>query len=246
MKNVRVFLFGLLLVAASMGPALAGVVLGPSPYLCFDTATAPAGCGGADSPFKSIVFSSYFYLETFEDHLLNVPGVSASAGGVTSVVFGPSIHDSVDADDGVIDGSGLRGDDYFSSSAAAGITFTFNGGALGGLPTSVGIVWTDGGGNATVTFQARDAANNLLCSISSPLGNSSSNNGETDEDRFFGCVDSGGIASIFISDSGGGGIEVDHLQYGRTAPITGAPEPASFALLGIGLVGLWFARRSRA
>src|SRR6266545_5675732 len=141
MKNVRVFLFGLLLVAASMGPALAGVVLGPSPYLCFDTATAPAGCGGADSPFKSIVFSSYFYLETFEDHLLNVPGVSASAGGVTSVVFGPSIHDSVDADDGVIDGSGLRGDDYFSGDGGTGVTFSFDAQTLGSLPTRAGVVW---------------------------------------------------------------------------------------------------------
>jgi len=31
----------------------------------------------------------------------NVPGASADAGGVASVVFGNSFHDSVDADDGV-------------------------------------------------------------------------------------------------------------------------------------------------
>jgi len=245
MKNIRAILGILLLVAASIGIARAGTTLGPSPYLCFNTATAPAGCGGKDSPFKSLSFT-YFFLETFEDHLLNVPGVTGSPGGVTSVVFGPSIHDSIDADDGVIDGSGLNGDDYFSNSAATGITFTFNGGALGGLPTHAGIVWTDGGGNATVTFQARDAANNVLCSISSALGNASSNNGQTDEDRFFGCVDSGGIASIFISDSGGGGIEVDHLQYGLSGPGTGIPEPASLALLAIGLAGLGFSRRQQA
>lgn len=215
-------------------PASAGTVLGPSPYLCFDTATAPLGCGGHDSPFKSLAFS-YFFLETFEDHLLNVPGVTASAGGVTSVVFGPNIHDSVDADDGAIDGSGLLGDSYFSSSAAAGITFTFNAGILGSLPTHVGIVWTDGGPNATVTFQARGSGGALLCNIASPLGNNASNNGETDEDRFFGCIDSGGIASIFISDSGGGGIEVDHLQYGLIAGEVAVPAPMTLALLGLGL-----------
>jgi hypothetical protein len=216
------------------GTAAAGTILGPSPYLCFDTATAPAGCGGSDSPFKNLSFG-YFSLETFEDHLFNVPGVTASAGGVTSVVFGPSIHDSVDADDGVIDGSGLLGDDFFSGSAGTGVTFTFNAGILGSLPTHVGIVWTDGGGNATVTFQARDTGGNLLCNTSSPLGNSSSNNGETDEDRFFGCIDNGGIASMFISDSGGGGIELDHLQYGGISTRVGVPAPETLTLFGLGL-----------
>lgn len=242
MNIARRVLFALVLGAATTGAARAGVILGPSAYLCFDTATAPAGCGGQDSPFKSLAFT-YFHLETFEDHLLNVPGVTASAGGVTSVVFGPSIHDSVDADDGAIDGSGLGGDDYFGRSAAVGIRFTFNGGALGGLPTHAGIVWTDGGGNATVTFQARDAANNLLCDISSPLGNAGSNTGETNEDRFFGCFDSAGIASIFISDSGGGGIEVDHLQYGALRTGSSVPEPGVLGLIGLGLAGLWLGSR---
>jgi len=246
MKAIRSAFVAMLLMVASTGSVWAGSILGPTPYLCFDTATAPSGCGGKDSPFKAVSFGSYFHLETFEDHLLNVPGVTASAGGVTSVVFGPLIHDSVDADDGAIDGSGLQGDSYFSNNAAAGITFTFNAGALGGLPTDVGIVWTDGAGNTTVTFQARDAANNLVCNIASPLGNSASNAGETDEDRFFGCISSTGIASIFISDSGGGGIEVDHLQYGRTnAPGNPAPEPGSLALLGIGLATLCNRRRNR-
>ena len=105
--------------------------LGPTPYLSFD-----------DSPFKGGSFG-YFYLETFEDHLLNTPGVSADSGGVTSVVFGPLIHDSVDADDGAIDGSGLKGDSYFTASGATGVRFTFSAAALGSLPTSAGIVWTD-------------------------------------------------------------------------------------------------------
>ena len=245
MKCFHLFLTALLLAAATTSGARAGAILGPSPYLCFDAATAPAGCGSNDSPFKNISFS-YFHLETFEDHLLNVPGVTGAPGGVTSVVFGPNIHDSVDADDGAIDGSGLRGDDWFSGSAASGVRFTFSSAVLGTLPTHAGIVWTDGGGNATVTFQAFDAANNMVCNVASPLGNSSSNNGETNEDRFFGCIDNLGIASIFISDSGGGGIEVDHLQYGLIAPASGVPAPATFALLAFGLAGLGLSRRKRA
>jgi hypothetical protein len=47
--------------------AIAGSV-GPSPYLSF-----------SDSPFNGGSFT-YFHLETFEDHLLNTPGVTASPG----------------------------------------------------------------------------------------------------------------------------------------------------------------------
>jgi hypothetical protein len=105
----------ILLLAVILLPiSRADTFLGPTPYLSF-----------ADSPFNGGSFS-YFYLETFEDHLSNTPGVTGSPGGVTSVVFGPSIHDSVDADDGVIDGSGLNGDSYFSSSGAGGVTFYKN------------------------------------------------------------------------------------------------------------------------
>ena len=88
-------------------------------------------------------------LETFEDGLLNVPNVTASAGAP----FGPGgITDSVDGDDGTIDGSGVAGWSFFSGSGAAGITFTFNPAAPGGLPTQVDIVWTDGAG--TTSFEA--------------------------------------------------------------------------------------------
>lgn len=231
-----------------VGPAGAATLFGPSPYLCFDTATAPAGCGGADSPFKSLPFS-FFFLETFEDHLFNVPGVSASAGGVTSVVFGPAIHDSVDADDGVIDGSGLAGDSFFSGSGSAGITFTFSAAVLGALPSHAGIVWTDGAG--TISFSASGPGGVLApCSVVGfsipgvvPDGRF---DGTTAEDRFFGCSDPGGISSIFISNSSGG-IEVDHLQYGLSGggPGPGVPAPAGLILLGSGLIGMTVARRLR-
>ena len=180
--------------------ANAQTLLGPTPYLCF-----------SDSPFSGLTLG-YFYLETFEDHLFNVPGVTVNQGGVTSVVFGPSIHDSVDCDDGTIDGSGLQGDSFFGS---PNMIFTFHAEVLGSLPTHAGIVWTDGGGGAIVTFEAFDANGNSLGTVSGQHADSSVN-GTTAEDRFYGIIYPQGIGSIRISHNSGG-LEVDHLQYGGAA-----------------------------
>lgn len=211
----------------------APILMGPSPYLQF-----------ADSPFFGGSFS-YFHLENFEDHLFNTPGVTASAGGVTSVVFGPLIHDSVDADDGAIDGSGLLGDSFFNGCGSCGVTFTFNAAVLGSLPTHVGIVWTDGAGSTT--FRAFGPGNVLLGQIGPVLIADGTHAGTTGEDRFFGVIDPDGISSIFIRN-GSGGIEVDHLQYGLLAPEPAPvpiPEPASLALLGTRLaaVSVWLRKR---
>ena len=169
-------------LAVFAGPTLADATfIEPTPYLSF-----------ADSPFTGGSFGA-FHLETFEDHLFNTPGVSADAGGVTSVVFGPMIHDSVDADDGVIDGSGLNGDSYFSGSGASGVRFTFSAATLGALPTSAGLVWTDAGAGSSVTFSAFGAGGELLFTHTRGGFIDSSNNGETAEDRFFGVVNAAGI-----------------------------------------------------
>ena len=226
---------GLLAVALAAAGSAHGQVLGP---------IGGTGLGGeyaraSDSPFAGLSFS-YFYLENFEDHLFNVPGVTASAGGVTSVVFGPSIHDSVDTDDGALDGSGLAGDDYFAS-GNPGVVFTFSAGALGALPTHAGLVWTDGDGDTT--FEAFDHAGASMGVVTVHLANGSFN-GETSEDRFFGAIDPLGITSIKISNSSGG-IEIDHVQYGLAAAV---PEPETYALMlgGLGLLGFVARRRRRA
>jgi hypothetical protein len=212
--------------AARADPTL----LEPTPYLSF-----------SDSPFNGVAFD-YFHNETFEDHLLDTPGLSANTGGVTSVVFGPSIHDSVDADDGAVDGSGLAGDDYFTGNGAAGVTFSFSAAALGALPTSAGIVWTDGGFGAPVTFSAFGPLGELLFTVTRGGFADGSNNGETAEDRFFGVVNATGISAIFIGNAGGG-MEVDHVQYGRN--VAAIPEPETYVLLLAGLGALATAVRRR-
>jgi PEP-CTERM motif len=220
-----------------LGTGIAGLLLaspasaqliGPTPYLAFDN-TLP-GAGSAISPFASLSFTSYFHRETFEDGLLNTPGVSALVGGVV----GPGgSADSVDADDGTIDGLGTTGRSFFSIDGATGLSFTFNAGTLGGLPTHAGLVWTDGAG--TISFQAFDADNILLGSLSGSHADPTFF-GNTDEDRFYGVIAPGGISRIAIQNASGG-IEIDHLQYGRTSSAA-APEPGTLALMALGVVGM--------
>ena len=117
---------------------------GPSAYL-----------QAADSPFAGVPGLAYFYLEDFEDFNLNTPGVSVNAGYSTKPTWAAAVTDSVDGDDGMIDGFGTRGNSWFSPSGGQGLTFTFDAGVLGSLPTYAGIVWTDGLNG--VTFEAFDA-----------------------------------------------------------------------------------------
>jgi len=225
--------FSLLLLCAALPSVNAGLI-GPTPYLSF-----------ANSPFNPASFG-YFYLEDFEDNLLNVPGVTASAGNTSlNSGFSGSIVDSVDKDDGVIDGvcikAGATCESWFSGNGAAGVMWTFNAGMLGSLPTAAGIVWTDGGGFSTVTFQAYDQNNVLLGTLHTTADGS--NNGETPEDRFFGLTNAGGISKIFLFNDSGG-IEMNHIQYGGAA-VAGVPEPASAFLIGAGLIGLALLRHRR-
>ncbi len=221
----RISIHRIAVAVACAAPVLASAtLLGPTPYLSI-----------ADSPFIGGTYT-YSYLENFEDHLLNVPGVTGDNGGVTSVVFGPAIHDSVDADDGVIDGSGLNGDDWFTREGADGVTWTFDANILGHLPTHAGIVWTDGTND--IHFEAFDQDGNSLGTLSGSHADGSFN-GETDEDRFYGAINPTGISKIHLW-GGSGGIEMDHLQYGYAS----VPEPATMAVLGLGVLGLIQRRRS--
>jgi hypothetical protein len=167
----------------------------------------------AGSPFNGVSLPGYFHLENWEDGLVNTPGVTPSSTSTGSSF--PGFEDSVDGDDGVVDGTCSKPAGRCDSGFANGeISFTFEVELLGGLPTHVGIVWTDGGFGADVTFEAYDAANVLIGTRTVPGLGDNSNFGTVEEDRFFGVVASGGVRRIVVRNTGGG-IEVDHLQYGR-------------------------------
>lgn len=242
---IRTVTLSAVAVLALVFGSAAGVdaaLLGPTAY----SSSADSICAGGGF--------SYCHLETFEDHALNTPGVSANVGGVTSSFgFTGSVIDSVLGDGPCPSGSAPNPcDSYFSGNGSAGVIFTFNAGALGALPNIAGLVWTDGAGS--ITFEAFDENG---VSLGTTVGNHAdgSFSGTTDEDRFYGVTNEGGISAIKISNSSGG-IEADHVQYGLRGATddgsddgpTGVPAPAALLLLGSGLVAVGavgFARRKR-
>lgn len=191
---------GVLLALLLAAPAAAGgnpaEYFGPAPYLSEE-----------DSPFELGFFG--FCAEDFENGKLDVPGVTGNG-----TIIGPSgLTDSVDGDDMVLDGNGNGGHSYFSGDGTTGIVFEFDPARANGLPSLVGIVWTDGGFSSAVTFEAFGPDNQSVLGL--PYGPflhaDNSNSGETAEDRFYGVFNGEGIRKIVISNVGGG-IEVDHLQ----------------------------------
>lgn len=195
----------------------APIFFGPTPYL--SSGAIPVGFYAGGSPTA---------LENFEDGTLSF-GITASAGAVIPP-GSAGLIDSVDGDDGVIDGSGLAGHSWFFGSGATGVTFTFS----GPLPTAAGMVWTDGAG--TTTFEAFGPGMVSLGTIGPAAIADGSFSGTTAEDRFFGVQDPGGILAIKLRNTSGG-IEVDHVQFGAV-PSAVVPEPSAITLLGLGALSL--------
>lgn len=200
-------LFALALLAA--WPATAQTFFGPAPYL--SVADVPSGFYAAGGPDV---------LEDFEDCSLDF-GITASAGTAISNPSGSCATtspyvDSVDADDGVIDGSGSAGNSWFSSFGPSGVTFSFP----APVPEAA-LVWTDGEGDAT--FEAFGPGMISLGTIGPAPLDTGDPNGSTAEDRFLGVTDPGGIVAIRVSNTAGG-IEIDHVQTGAPLP----PPPSTF------------------
>jgi len=185
-----------------------------------------------DSPFKGKSFSSFklVSMTDYADGPLTVPGVTITPPG--SQVIGPGgLIDSVD-------GAGNNGHSLFSGCGACGLTFTFSAAVLGQLPTAAGIVWTDG--DFVIHFSAVDANGNSLRQINDSSGCDFATCGDGDPDnyRFFGAIDPIGIKSITISNDGGG-IEVDHLQFGVLSTSRSVPEPSTLAIFAAGILAVF-------
>lgn len=180
-------------------------MFGPLPYL--ETLNSRFPCEGA----------TVFALYDFENNDPLTPG--ATNNGTLSSSFGPGLIDSVDGDDGVIDGICSPRDGGTNCNALWGggsVTFTFTSTDGGPLPRFFGAVWTDGEGE--VFFEAFDVDGGLLGRVGpvSEAGVFPDNTvqSSTSEDRFFGVVSNQDLGSVRIGNTAGG-VEVDHVQFGR-------------------------------
>ncbi|MEM9540606.1 MAG: S8 family serine peptidase [Cyanobacteria bacterium P01_E01_bin.42] len=163
----------------------------------------------------------YFYLEDFEDGQLNTPGLSISEGSVIKL----GGVDSVDVDDGLIDGSGSSGQSWHTGNGQD-FTINFDEQILGQLPTHAGFALTDLGrtnpnlGAGKVIFEALDINSQSLGTKIIQYGDNDWYGG-TNEDRFLGVTYEEGISTFKISfPDGNWGVEIDHIQYG----ISGTPQ----------------------
>lgn len=223
--------FGFLAAAAGLGltlmlpsPGAATTFFGPTAYLSI--ADIPGGFYASGSPTA---------LEDFEDRTLDF-GILVSGGGTSPPAL-PTRTDSVDADDGAIDGSGSGGTSWFIDDLGnfAELIFTFP-----TLPTAAGLVWTDGAQAHDIFFEAFGPGMASLGVLGPFQFADAQNTGQTAEDRFFGVQDAGGIFALRITNTGVfGGIEVDHVQFG-----VAVPEPSTSGLVGLGVLLMAFRGRS--
>lgn len=229
-KSSLVFVLSLVLFPCDS--VAATVFLGPTPYL-----------SATDSPFPVDGSNPNFFLEDFEDGSLNTPGVDADfvIRPPTNFITTPGPKtDSVDADDGTIDGTGVGGRSLrgllapdFLFDYQAVFSFNFSGQELGFLPNAFGIVWTDGPAPSEIGLFAFDALGNPLGLTTIPDGlptslGDMSDMGETAEDHFVGLRTTESFSRVIVSiyfDPQGPILidplpiaELDHLQYGLIVP----------------------------
>jgi len=199
---------------SGMSVAQASTFVGPiQPYLSV-----------ADSPFKSFPNFTLVDMTLLPDGPFSAAGVTGVTASPDGTIIGPGF--AIDS----VDGAGNNGHSLFSGSGAVGFTFTFDAKALGFTPTAAGIVWTDG--IIPIVFTAVDANGVAIPGniTDSHPGDFTDGDGNPAHFRFYGVEDPVGIQSITVQSFGGGGIEVDHLQFAGL-PATGTvPEPSTMAL----------------
>ena len=251
MKTLQ-FVF-VLFVMWTNNETVAATLLGPTPY-----------AGPSDSPFDLSNLGTDVFLEDFEDGLVNTPGVITSGlHAVGPVVLfvddetraeNPSflLGNSVDADDGQVDGVDRGGHFLIETSLCAlacssFIRFEFDEEALGFLPTGVGLVWTaamDGRFPPLATLSGFDLNDIAVGSVDSTRVYERGGS-VTLDDQFLGIIHAPGIRTVkftVVADTDGH-IAIDHLQYGLVL----IPEPRSIrlGLFGVACLAIVVARGIR-
>jgi hypothetical protein len=189
--------------------ASAQTYFGPVPYR--SAADLPAGFYAAGHALEDFEDSSKdFALET------NTGGPIGPGGNI----------DSVDGDDGVIDGFGTLGRSFFGYGA---VTITFP-----APVTAAGVVWTDGPPGTSVTFEAFGPGMASLGLIGPFMHADNTTSGTTPEDRFYGVQHAAGIAAIRLhSVDGNQSFELDHIQLATLGTSYCTPNPNSRGVSGI-------------
>jgi hypothetical protein len=183
-----------------------------------------------DSPFD--LAGGGFYLEDFEDGLVNTPGLSTGGNGdpfFAVDIIGPPTGVSIDAGGNAArphtSFSDLVGTDY------ANIEFSFDAAAIGGLPTQVGLVLTQADIvpddiKLTVYDQSLAIAGEFSASLAA--------------NKFLGVTFDQGIKTVILETDtpfpGQPFFQVDHVQYGAVVP-----EPSAALLLVIGVCSVLYA-----
>ena len=227
---------------------IAGAFLAATLPLAADAATTTFGPSAylqhGDTPAGFECDNCEIVIEDFEDNSLD-PFITIDNGEIlppnSFSGLMNSVTDSVDGDDGMVDGSGNGGHSWFTGASNAAdnqLTISFASDVKG-----AGLVITDGD-NISTTFllEAFDGMGNSLGLIDTGDIADDFFTGETAEDRFVGFVhDDGMIASMVLTMVGGLGIEIDHVHY----KIAAIPEPAAGMMALFGLLGVAGFRRRR-
>jgi hypothetical protein len=245
--------FGLALVCSGLltaGIAQAATSLGPTRYQSFENkAGSPrvspfskAG-GGPFGPLASCPGGRcitgtvgakplYFYLEDLLDGAVNTPGVTVSGPPSISLGAFGAFPNSVDEDDGTIDGKSTSPYSLFRDNSGNSLTLTFAP-VQGRLPTHAGFVLTDGSNDNKTAVEAFDALNQSLGTVES-ANQFAANGQDATNNRFFGFSNPQGISKLTITSSPQPkknpppGFEIDHIQYGFD-PVTGNAAPTADA-----------------
>jgi len=156
----------------------------------------------AQSPlFGTAQVGVAYFLEDFEDGLINTPGLSISPDGNVVINAPSATTDSVDVDDFAVDGDGSGGSSL-TNPVTGVITLLFDEATLGSLPTKVGFVFTDGTQSGNITLTVINGSGGLSFNTFTSVGDAA-NDGATAEDRFMGVELLAGIAQIQVAASGG-------------------------------------------